>query len=239
MEMLQIAVKKRDSAGTRATRKLRGKGYLPAVIYGHGDESLSVALPESEMRIFFRQKVRILDLDVEGKAERAIVKNIQYDPLGRSIIHLDLLRIRLDEVISVSVPVKIVGVAKGVEEGGIQEILRNDIQVKCLPTQIPEAIEVNVSGLGVQESLHMKDLKLPEGVELEEDPDYAVVSIVVRAKEVEPEPAEVEEAEEVEGAEGEESKEGDEPKDKKSKEGDEPKGKKSKEGDESKGKKSG
>lgn len=209
MEMLQLEAKKRDKVGKIATMQLRQDGYLPGVLYGHGAENLHLALPEAEMMAFFRGRGRILNLAVEGQSERAIVKDIQYDAMGNEIIHLDLLRIRLDEVISVSVPVKIVGTAPGVEEGGIQEVLRNEIQVKCLPTNIPESIEVDVSELGVQQALHLSDVTLPEGVELDDEPEYTVVSIVLKAAEPEPEP-EAEEGEEG-AAEGEEPKEGEEP----------------------------
>jgi len=204
MEMLQIEAKKRDSAGTRSSRKLRAEGLLPCVLYGHGAEVLSIAIPETQIAAFFRQAGRILDINVEGDSQRAIIKEIQYDSMGSDIIHLDLLRIKLDEVIAISVPVQIKGIAKGIDEGGIQEVLRNEIQIKCLPTQIPEFIDVDVSDLGIQEALHLGDLTLPEGVELDDDPGYTVVSIVTKAAEPEPVAAEGEE-EGAEPAEGEET----------------------------------
>ena len=195
MEMLQIEAKKRDSAGTKSAKILRAEGLLPCVLYGHGAEVLSLSVRVTQVAAFFRQAGRILDLDVEGNKETAIIKDIQYDSMGSEIIHLDLIRIKLDEVISISVPVKIKGVAKGIDDGGIQEVLRNEIQIKVLPTQIPEFIVVDVSELGVQEALHLGDIALPEGVELDEDTGYTVVSIVTRAAEPEPE-AEVDEGEE-------------------------------------------
>jgi len=135
--------------------------------------------------------------------------------MGSEIIHLDLIRIKLDEVISISVPVKIKGVAKGINDGGIQEVLRNEVQIKVLPTQIPEFIDVDVSELGVQEALHLGDLTLPEGVELDDDPGYTVVSIVTKAAEPEPEEEVAEGEEGAEPAEGEEkpAEDGEEPKD--------------------------
>lgn len=202
MEMLQIEAKKRDTAGTKSAKKLRAEGMLPCVLYGYGAEVLSLALHTAQVAAFFRQSGRILDLDVEGNKEQAIIKDIQYDSMGSEIIHLDLIRIKLDEVISISVPVKIKGTAKGIDDGGIQEVLRNEIQIKVLPTQIPEFIVVDVSELGLQEALHLGDLTLPEGVELDEDPGYTVVSIVTKA--AEPEPGE----EPGEGEEGAEPSEG-------------------------------
>jgi large subunit ribosomal protein L25 len=206
MEMLQIEAKKRSDLGTRATKKLRGEGQLPCVLYGQGEECVSLVLSKLDVQTFFRQRGRIMHLNVEGVEERAILRDIQYDSMGNNIIHLDLLRIRLDQVISIRVPVSIIGVAKGVEEGGIMQILRNDIQVKCLPTQIPQAIDVNVAELGLQEALHLKDVHFPEGVELDEEPEYTVVSIV--SKTVEPEPETDEEGEEL--GEGEEAEGGEE-----------------------------
>ncbi len=209
MEMLQIEAKKRSDFGTRATKKLRREGQLPCVLYGQGEDSLSIVLSEMDVKTFFRQQGRIMHLSVEGVEERAILRDIQYDSMGNNIIHLDLLRIRLDEVISIRVAVNIVGIAKGIEEGGIMQILRNDIQVKCLPTQIPQAIDVDVAELGIQEALHLKDVHFPEGVELDEEPEYTVVSIV--SKTVEPEPEAVEDGEELgEGEEADGGEEGDE-----------------------------
>ncbi len=203
MEMLQIEARKRETVGTLPSMKLRSEGYLPSVLYGHGKESLSLSLPEKEMVAYITQYGRIIDLDIEGRKERAIVKDIQYDAMGDSIIHVDLVRIRLDEVVSILVPIKIMGRAKGVDEGGIMEILRNEIQVKCLPTKIPEAIEVDVTELGAQDTVHLSDLSLPEEVELDEEGDYTVISMVIKKAVVEPEP-EVEEGEEAaEGEEGE------------------------------------
>jgi len=213
MEMLQIEAQIRDQAGTTAANVWRNKGYLPGILYGHGGENIALALPQKEIMKYFASQGRILDLQVGGKSERAMLKDVQYDSLGDEVIHVDLVRIRLDEVVSISVPVKVVGVPGDVEAGNAtQDVIKNDIQVKCLPTAMPQFIEVNVAELTINETLHLKDVSLPEGVELDEDPENPVVS--VSSKVVEPEPEE-ESAEGVEGAEGEGSGSDDEGKGKK------------------------
>jgi large subunit ribosomal protein L25 len=212
MEAETIAAKRRDQVGSHDSKNLRKEGYLPAVLYGHGEESIPLAVQLSVLEYCLKRNVRVLKIDMGDAVDQAMVKDAQWDALGDRLLHIDLLRVRMDEVVSMNVRIEPVGRAKGVEEGGILETQRTEVQVSCLPSNIPEVIQFDVSGLGLNESVHAKDLELPEGVTLEEEPDQVLVSIVTKVEAVEEEaPAEeVEEGEEEAkeaSAEGEEKKE--------------------------------
>lgn len=198
METLNISVKKRDTVGSRASKALRMEGYVPAVMYGHGGESVALAMPLKSVEKCLKNTIRIMKIDLEGETQQALMKDLQWDTYGQEILHVDLMRVRMDEVISMSIALQSKGRAKGIEEGGVLELSQNSVTVKCLPTRIPEFIEYDVSDLGIGDSLFYKDLVFPEGVELDDNPDNVVVSITTRVEEVEEEPEEEGE----EGAEG-------------------------------------
>lgn len=208
METLTISVQKRDTVGTRATNALRKKGLIPAVLYGHGKESIAITLPVEVMNDCLKRNVRVMNLDLGGINDSAIIKDLQWDTFGYDLLHVDLMRVRMDEEVSMVVQLVSTGRAKGLDEDGVLDIIRNELTVKCLPSQIPESIEFDVSDLGVGDSLHIRDLVLPEGVVLDDDPDYTVASVTARVEVVEEvaEPAEGEEGEEgaapAEGDEG-------------------------------------
>lgn len=209
METLTVPVKKREGVGTRSTIALRSEGFIPAVIYGQGGESVAIALPLEIVQDCLKRNIRILTLDLAGTQDAAMIKDLQWDSLGDHLLHVDFLRVRMDEEVSMSISLVPTGRAKGIEEGGILDISRNEITVKCLPTQIPDAIEFDVSDLAVGDSLSINDIVLPEGVTLDDDPDQNVASITARVEVEEEAPAEGEEGEEGEAAEGDAPAEGD------------------------------
>lgn len=202
MEMLQIEAKKRSGSGSAFNIRLRNDGFLPCVIYGRGKDSIPVSVPVHEITKYFRQSVRIVEIMVDGKPEQTIVKEVQYDPMGDSVIHLDFLRISMDEEITMPIAIEIKGTAKGIADGGIVETLRTEVQIRCLPSNIPESIEVDISDLALDEALHLKDLTFPEGVVLEDNPDLTVVAVVSKIEVAEPEPEEGEEGDEEAPEEG-------------------------------------
>lgn len=199
METLNISVKKRDTVGSRASKALRMEGYVPAVMYGHGGDSVALAMPLKSIEKCLKNNIRIMKIDIEGDSQQALMKDLQWDTFGQEILHVDLIRVRMDEVISMSIALESKGRAKGIDAGGVLQVSQNSVPVKCLPTQIPDCIEYDVSELDVGDSLFYKDLVLPEGVELDDNPDNVVVSITARVEEAEEEPTEEGE----EGAEGE------------------------------------
>jgi large subunit ribosomal protein L25 len=207
METVTLSVKKRDKTGSRPTKVLRDQGMVPAVLYGHGEESVAFAIPLKTMEDCLKKNIRIMKLDFGDASDQALIKDFQWDTFGEDLLHIDLIRVRMDEVVSMSVSLESEGRAKGVEEGGILDMPRSSITVKCVPTNIPDVLVFNVSDLGIGDSLHIKDIVLPEGVELDDDPDQVVAAVAARVEIVE------EEAEPVEGEEGEAPEEGDAPAD--------------------------
>jgi len=183
METLTISVRKRDNVGSRATRSLRREDMIPAVLYGHGEESVAVALPLRTLEDALKRNVHVLFLDFGGDTQPAIIKSLQWDTFGLRMLHADLLRVRLEEEVSVNVPLKSKGRAKGVEAGGILAISRSEMAIRCLPTQIPDFIEFDVSGLEIGASLQIKDIPLPEGAKLDDEPDQVVATVTARVAE--------------------------------------------------------
>jgi large subunit ribosomal protein L25 len=214
METTTIPVQRREKVGRRAAQHLRKEGYVLGVLYGHGEENIPLAMPLKTIEHSLKMNVRIIQLDFGDDTVQALIKDIQWDSLGDRLLHVDLLRVRMDEEVSMSIPLESQGRAKGIEEGGLLEVQRSELQIKCLPTKVPSTIIYDVSDLGVGESIHIKDIPLPDGVTLDEDPDQVVVSLVVKVEAPPPEeeaPAEGEEGEappeEGEQAEEKESKE--------------------------------
>lgn len=204
MEQVTISVKKRDKSGSRDCKALRKQGLVPGILYGHGKESVSFSMDLRTLEEKLRHNVRVMTLDFGDGTDHAIIKDLQWDAFGDDLLHADFVRVSMDEIISMSVRLESSGRAKGIDEGGVLNVIRNDVQVKCKPNQIPEVIVYDVSDLGLKDSLSMKDLQMPEGVTLDEDPEQQIITIAARVETVEEEPAEGEEGEE--GAEGAEAK---------------------------------
>jgi len=180
-----LVVEARAGLGKGAARKLRAAGKIPAVLYGRGRESLSLALdPRALDRILRASGANtLLDLSVEGHPEVkdtvALVKQLQRDPLRGSIVHADLYAVDLTRAVRVEVPVHLVGKARGLDFGGILEHTLRELELECLPRAIPDAIEVDVTHLEVGEAIHVRELALPEGVTMVTDADLAVVAVTV------------------------------------------------------------
>jgi large subunit ribosomal protein L25 len=209
-----LQVELRERAGKGVARKLRAAGRIPGVVYGRKVPPVPVSLdPQLLRRVLVRSEAglnTLFELAVAGggplQGKPVLVRELQRDPVKGTYLHADLLVVDLLQKIQVSVPIHVVGKAHGVELGGILDHSLREIELLCLPTAIPKEIQIDVSALEVGDSLHVRDLALPEGVELRSDPDLSVVSVVVPAVEVTPTPAEAAvpaEGEEVPAAEGE------------------------------------
>lgn len=175
---------RREKLGTRATHRLRKQGYIPAIVYGHKQESIPVAIHLHEFEHLMHQGAHLFELDIEGHKETVLLKHIQYNYLGTEPIHVDLTRVDLTERVSVMVPIVLRGTAKGVKEGGILQQMLTDIEIECFVADIPDAIKVDISELEKGSSLHAKDIKLPENIKLITDPE-AVVAIITEPVEEE------------------------------------------------------
>jgi large subunit ribosomal protein L25 len=205
-----LEVDERPERGTRATKRLRREGFVPGVVYGGQgrEDAVSFKVNSRVLRTVLIDGSALIDLQLNGgDTLPVIVKDRQLDPVRDEIIHIDLLEVRLDEKIQTQVGVSIEGIeeAPGVKEGGVLEQVSHQLNIEALPTAIPDSITVDVSGLGVQETMHLSALSAPEGVTFLDDPEETIIATIVIPAE-EPEEPEVEE--EVEGVgEGEEGAE--------------------------------
>ena len=192
-EVLKAA--ERTESGTRKARALRKEGLLPAVLYGHGEGTVSLTLREHEVEVALIHGERLLEIELDGKRQNVLIKDIQYDTWGQKVLHLDLTRVSLDELVTVTVKITLVGTPAGVDEGGSLQQVMTSTEIQCRVDQIPEEIRAQVNALNIDDVLHLSDLELPEGSELLGDPEALVCNVVTIAEEVE-----AEEAEEGEGA---------------------------------------
>jgi large subunit ribosomal protein L25 len=196
METVTLNASRRDKIGTKHSRRLRESGKLPAIIYGHGEDPEAIVLPGHEVEVELLHGARVLEVSLEGKTKKFLIKDVQYDYLGTTPIHLDLMRVDLDETVTVRVGIELKGTPKGVSDGGVLDQHLADIEVECLMTNIPDTLTPLVIHLGVGESLLVGDLDLPPGVKALAGADERVASVSMLAEEVEEEeaPAEEEEA---------------------------------------------
>lgn len=183
MAEVSLEVAKREGTGTGVARKLRQKGQIPAVVYGaHRDpvsisvdrKSLSEMIQKSEHGV---RSIFLLKMAGTDQQRHAMIKDIQINPISRKLIHIDFVRVLMDEVVRVNIPVHLNGTPIGVKEGGILDWQIRDLHVECLPNAIPDAIEVDVENLAHHEYLHIRDLKVPEGVKLLDDLERVVVGV--------------------------------------------------------------
>jgi len=196
-ETVTLKASVREQAGTRNSVRLREQGQIPAVVYGHQKQTLSISLNAHDFIEHLHHGHRLFNIDVDGAKDTMLVKDIQYDCLGKSVIHADLMRVNLSERVTVEVMIELRGTAAGTHMGGIVEELMNSIEVECAVRDIPENIQLNIKELGLNEVMHANQVELPEGFVLVTDPDAVVVSCHETKA-----PVVVEEAEdEVEGVE--------------------------------------
>lgn len=192
MEEIIFEVEKRQEVGKSKVRDLRQKGYIPAIIYGQGKETLPIKVSHKQFMQLVHQHHNIENMIInlrikdEGKqkSKSCLIKEIQYDPVDGDIIHIDFNQVSLTKEIKVNIPVKTKGEPIGVkQEGGSLEHILWEIEVECLPTSIPEYIEVDVSQLKIGDAIHIKDISFPKGVKVLNDPEAIVVSVSSPMKE--------------------------------------------------------
>ncbi|MCM8765537.1 MAG: 50S ribosomal protein L25 [Candidatus Omnitrophica bacterium] len=190
MEEVGLLGKVRETKGKQVNR-LRKEGWVPAVVYKKGEESLPLQLPRKDLEKILHTSLGgniLISLKIEkespsqkGKSQEVktvIIKEIQRDPLTEELLHIDFQQISLTEKIMVNVPLAIVGEAVGVKrDGGILEHLLWELPIECLPTAIPEKIEVDVSQLEIGQSIYVKDLKIPEGIRVLAPPEQTVIMV--------------------------------------------------------------
>lgn len=202
-----LEVEKREEVGKQAAKKLRKAGFIPGVVYGHGEKTTPVKVSAVQITEFMKQshgEAVSLKLKLGRKKYDVIIKSVERDPVTGGILHLDFQILHKGEKVTVEVPIEVVGTPIGVKQGGILEHLIRSIEVRAVPSKLPPHIEVDVSELRIGDSIFIKDLKL-EDVEILEDPEEAIVTVLAPRKTVEV--VEGEEAEAPEEGEAEETPE--------------------------------
>ena len=182
MSQMTIEVEKRSELGKNANRRTRAAGEVPAVVYGAGKDSIAVKLNRKTLTETLKKgggenTIFLLQLAGTAHSRHAMIRDLQVDPVSRKIVHVDFQRIVLTEKIRVQVSIEVTGLAYGVKnEGAIIDFVTRQVHVECLPTEIPAHITVDVTELHVGHHLEAKDLVLPAGVELQEEPDRVIVA---------------------------------------------------------------
>jgi large subunit ribosomal protein L25 len=183
-EELLLKAEVREHTGSKDAARVRKQGRIPAIVYGHKKEAVAVSLDTHNLVEGLHHGRRLVDVQIGRKREKVLVKDLQYDHLGKDIIHVDLMRVDVKEMVKVAVPIELKGTAKGTHSGGIIEEHANSLEVECKVTDIPESIIVSVKEVDVGDSLHAGDIEVPEGVKLVSDPSTVLVTcgLVAAAK---------------------------------------------------------
>ncbi|MCK4321234.1 50S ribosomal protein L25 [candidate division WOR-3 bacterium] len=219
---MKIEVMKRKEVGSNRVKKIRREGWIPGVIYGHGEKSYHIKLRGDDLIRLIHElhsEATLITLNFEGKELQAIIREVTRDPLTEKLLHVDFQHIHEDEEVTVHVIVEIKGESLGVKDGGILNVEHRYLTVRCLPKDMPEEIVIDISNLQIGDSYHVSDIELPLNVKIEEDQTATMVNVLSPRKVVEVKPEEeellaegVEEPEliseeEAEAKEAEESKE--------------------------------
>lgn len=181
MAEIALVVQPRTEVGKNAAKKLRRQGLVPGVVYGPGREPVPVSVSDRDLMRVARIAgyTKLIDLDIAGDKRVVLIKELANDPIKDSVIHVDFQEVRMDREIQTLVPIVFVGEDKRESDGGIISAGLRELAIRCLPSAIPDAIEVDISGMKIGDTLLVSDLSLPEGVICEEDPEEVVVSITV------------------------------------------------------------
>jgi large subunit ribosomal protein L25 len=190
MEQIQVEAFIRNQSGKGAARTLRRSGQIPAVFYGPETRPIALYVRQMDLEKIFKKhsgenlffKV-LLKGEQQEESRTAMLKELQKDPVSRAYLHVDFYEVSLTKELEVDVGLRIVGKSKGVEKGGILQEARRDLQIRCLPRNIPEFIEVDVSGLDIGDSFHVQDLKVSEELRILNDPQTTLITIVAPIEE--------------------------------------------------------
>lgn len=194
MEVATLPAKRRTLLGSKHTRRVRQQGQIPAIIYGHNEAPVAIAVDAHEIEVLLAHHSRVVNIDLDNQAAQYLIKAVQYDHLNTTPIHLDLMRVSADETVELEVEVVLRGVPQGVHEGGVLLQMMSRVQVECLVTAIPEEIRCSVVDLALGGAVHVSDLKTPEGVKILNDPDDLIAICREQAAEAEAAPVEGAEA---------------------------------------------
>jgi large subunit ribosomal protein L25 len=188
---ITLNAKPRSDRGKNAARRLRAQGLVPVTVYGGGKEATSTVIVKREFAALMRAHGRnmIITLNVDGASTPVKIAEMQLDPVKGTLVHMDLMRISMTEKSKFEISIKLVGEADGVKHGGgVMEFVTHSLAVRCLPGDLPESVEVDVTSLGIGDNLKVSDLKLDQKIEVLDDPETVIATVVApRAEEPAPE----------------------------------------------------
>ncbi len=176
-EILKLAVETRVKTGTAESRRLRKRGLVPGNIYGHGGEPQTVTVSEDVINPMVFGGHRIVELDVSGESELAMLRDVQWDVFGTSVIHFDLLRVNRNERVQLEVPVEVRGISPGVLAGGHLDHRMHSLTVECPAFAIPEHVVIRTNNLNIGDSVHVRDLDLGDGIDIQNPPDELILQV--------------------------------------------------------------
>ena len=200
MASAALSAQPREGTGKGSARKLRAAGRVPAVIYGHGEETRMLSVDAHELVTLF-SKIRVentvITMNIEGEAQasQALVREVQRHAYRDDVVHVDFYQIHAGEAITVGVPLRLLGNPPGVKAGGVLQHALNEIEVRCMPDRIPATLDVDISSLEIGDSVHVSDIPQPEGVEFLIDAERTVCSVMAPTLAVEEEEVAAEVAE--------------------------------------------
>ena len=213
-----LVARPRPRTGSAENRRLRSRHEIPGVVYGHGEGSAAITVPEQDLQPILHSGHQVVDLQTDGTTQKAIFKEVQYDTFGIQVLHFDLMRVSADEMVEVEVSIEFHGTSPGAEAGGVLEQMLYALELECSAVSIPDRIEVNLNGLQIGDELRVKDLSVPPGVTVLTDREAMVVQVLdaealaaeQEVPELDTDVAEAEEPEVVGEGEGEDGEESDE-----------------------------
>jgi len=197
----KLVAELRDSVGTSSSKRLRNSGRIPGNLYGHKKESISFSINGDVLAPILKTGHKVVDIEVNGQAEKAMIQEVQWDTFSKYIQHFDLLRVNENERVSADVAISLKGTAPGVLGGGILEQPHHTIPVECPVIRLPDKIEIRIGSLEIGQSVHVSDLNLPEGITTSLASTEVLVQVVSPKKEVKLPEEEVEAEEEAPAAE--------------------------------------
>jgi large subunit ribosomal protein L25 len=184
-EIATITAQPRDPAknkgtGTRVARKLRAQGRIPAIVYGHKQEPLPITLSRDDAWLLIKKAAHLANIQIDGNIESVLIRDLQWDHLGKEILHLDFSRVSADERIDTVVKLTAHGHSPGQAAGGILELLMHELRINCRAGAIPDEVRVEISHLELNQGIHVKEIALPEGVTARDDGDKLVLHVTSR-----------------------------------------------------------
>ena len=204
----KLDISERTEMGTKGSQALRREGSIPGVLYYSGEKNVNITVDKSVLFHAMQSGQRIFEIDQDGESQYTMIKELQYHPVTDAIIHIDLMRVRRSEKMTISVPLVLIGEAIGIKEGGVLSQSMTQIEISCFPTDVPEHIEIDIEDLEINSARSVADIKIDnEDIEIVSNTNLNVVSITPPAAEEEPEIEELEDEEgegEMEGEEGDE-----------------------------------